>query len=71
MSRVWPVGFGWSSYVARNFMVSYCDGTGFARGQLVAEEGRIGPAQDAMVSIATDDVLHFLRASPDERAAIT
>ena len=70
VSRVWPMGFGWSSFIAQSYMLDCCDAAGFSRAQLVTEEGRLGPAEDAMLSIATDDVLHYLRGSRAEREAL-
>ena len=64
------MGFGWSSFIAQSYMLNCCDTAGFGREQLVTEEGRLAPVQDAMLSIATDDVLHYQRASQAEREAI-
>ncbi len=66
VSRVWPMGFGWSSLVAQSHMVRCVEEAGFKRDQLLTEEGCLLPAGSEALSVATDDVLHFLRASPAE-----
>ena len=66
VSRAWPMGFGWSSCVAQSFMVSCVLEAGFSRLQLLTEEGCLLPDTAQSMSIATDDVLHFLRATPAE-----
>ena len=64
------MGFGWSSYVAQNFMVTTCVDAGFSKDQLLTEEGRFFDQHTGAVSICTDDVIHFLRATEEERNAL-
>ena len=66
VSRVWPMGFGWSSYAAQCLMVDTCTEAGFDRSSLVTEEGAFVPGASGAVSVATDDVLHYLRGTPEE-----
>ena len=40
VSVAWPMGFGWSSFVAQSYMVNTCPSAGFTTEQLFTEEGR-------------------------------
>jgi hypothetical protein len=70
VSRVWPMGFGWSSFVAQSYMVDRVHGAGFASSQLLTEEWSLLEANDAMLSIATDDVIHYQRGTAEEISRI-
>ena len=65
-SRVWPMGFGWSSYVAQSYMVGTVRAAGFGDSQLLCEEWTFPPLDEPSLTIATDDVVMFTRASADE-----
>ena len=43
VNRVWPMGFGWSSFVAQSFMVDCCFSAGFDTQCLLTEEGSLCP----------------------------
>jgi hypothetical protein len=44
VSTAWPMGFGWSSFVAQSFMVSCCRDAGFSDSQMLTEEGKLPPS---------------------------
>ena len=69
-SLAWPMGFGWSSCIARSYMVDCCLDAGFEKNQLLTEERCLLPQQSCSLSVATDDVIHFLRATPLERKVL-
>ena len=62
ISAVFPMGFGWSSFYAQSYMVDCCLAAGFATTEFLIEEHAILCIRGQAVSVATDDVLHFLRA---------
>jgi len=66
VSLVWPMGFGWSSFVAQSFMLNCAREAGFGSEQMVREEGALPTGDSGALAIATDDVQHFLRASRQE-----
>ena len=66
LSAVWPMGFGWSSFVAQSYMLQCAFDAGYAGEQLVREEGALPADGQASLAIATDDVTHFVRASRAE-----
>ena len=66
VSRVWPMGFGWSSSIVQSFMVNTLQSAGYDRQQLLTEEGCLPDPITPSLSVATDDVLHFQRACPSE-----
>ena len=70
VSLAWPMGFGWSSFVAQSYMVDCCLEAGVELPQLITEEGHLPVSGRPAVSIATDDVLHYLQASPEEVALL-
>ena len=50
VSRAWPMGFAWSSFVAQSYMVSCVVAAGFDADLLLTEEGNILSAGDSHVS---------------------
>ena len=68
VSLAWPMGFVRYSCVAQSYMVACCREAGVDFGQLITEEGHLPVAGQPAVSVATDDVLHYLRGSPEEVA---
>ncbi len=70
-SLAWPMSFGWSSFIAQNYVVDCCFAAGFEKHQLLTEEVVLLPEQFSSLSVATDDAIHFWRASHEERASIT
>jgi hypothetical protein len=70
VSCAWPMGFGWSSYIAQTYMVSSCMRAGFLAGEFLTEEQEVPLQAGSSLSVATDDVIHFLRASREEVASL-
>ena len=68
-SKVWPMGFGWSSYVAQSFMVDSVLSAGYSKDQILAEEWSLPTLYGPAITIATDDVILFQQASVEELAA--
>ena len=70
VGATWPMGFGWSSFVAQSYMVDCVSAAGFAKGQMLTEEGHLLDDLSEAVTIATDDVLHFFRGTAREAASL-
>ena len=68
VSNTWPMGFGWSSFVAQSMMVSTCRHVGYAEQDFLSEERLLLPDGGSRLAVATDDVNLFTRMSPAERA---
>ncbi len=66
VNLTWAMGFGWSSFIAQSVMVDCCHDAGFQPCQFLTEAKALPAAGDSTISVATDDVIHFLRASPCE-----
>jgi len=66
VNLTWAMGSSWSSFVAQSYMVTCCLEAGFAESSFLTEEGSLTCSSDSALSVATDDVIHFLRASPLE-----
>ena len=61
LCATWPMGFGWSSFLAQSIMSSCAMEAGLAEGQFLCEE-RVPSFPDMpTISVATDDVLLFQR----------
>ena len=60
------MGFSWSSFVAQSVMLGTVHNAGFTDAQLLCEEAHLPSSIAETVSIATDDVNHFLVASASE-----
>ena len=56
-----PMGFGWSSYVAQTVMVGSVLRSGFGAHELLSAEQLILPSSSRAIAVATDDVHHFAR----------
>ena len=69
LSLVWPMGFAWSSFVAQSTMLGAVVASGIGHHQLLCEEATLPPLGETAVSIATDDVVAFVRLSDEELAA--
>ncbi len=67
----WPIGFTWSSFVAQSTMVSVATETIFKTEQLLTDVGSLPEAGLLCLSIATDDVVCFTRASHEEALSMT
>jgi hypothetical protein len=68
LNNAFPMGFGWSSYVAQSTMVHACTLAGFKREQLLSSERALTHEAAPAIAIATDDVNMFQRLSFDERS---
>ena len=66
VNLTWGMGCAWSPLVAQSYMVNCCKEAGFLEDQFLTEEGTLPATGVAAVSVATDDVLHFHRASANE-----
>ena len=47
-------------------LLDYCLTAGFNENEFVTEEGALVVGNNGAVSVATDDVLHYMRALPEE-----
>ncbi len=63
VSKVWPMGFSWSSHVASCQMVRSVVAAVFREEDTPTDEGGLPPSSEEALSIAADDVVHFRRAS--------
>jgi hypothetical protein len=70
LNNTWPMGFGWSSYVAQTTMVRACMNAGFHADQMLSSERALSSCINECVAIATDDVNLFQRLAPCERSEI-
>ena len=68
LNNSFPMGFGWSSYVAQATMVHTCVVSGFRHDQLLSSERALTHDGSPAIAIATDDVNMFQRMSQEERA---
>ena len=66
LGLTWQMGFGWSSHVAQSFMVASCEKAGFEEASFLTHQGSFPPRDDEAISVATDDVLHFVSMSRAE-----
>jgi len=69
VSNVYPMGFGWSSYVAQNTMVHSVLQAGFGSNQLLHGERVVLPFSSRALAVATDDVHLFKRAVHTESSS--
>ena len=67
----WAMGFGWSSYISQSYMLTCCEEAGFNMDQCLSEEGVLPPVGTDVLSVATDDILHFRRCAKSELDALT
>ena len=69
VSRVWPMGFSWSSYVAQEKLLSVCADAGLSSDCILAAD--LPTPQDLSMAFAaaTDDVMIFSNAGPGVTAA--
>ena len=63
-SRVWPMGFSWSSYVAQCTMQTACHRAGLTQGMQLADD-LPGPLIGTAFGLATDDICIFVREDFD------
>jgi hypothetical protein len=64
----WAMGFSWSSFVAQSTMVHSCIAAGFPKEMFLTEAHCLPPPSFremcGIMAVNTDDITHFLRASP-------
>ena len=70
VQNTWPMGFGWSSYIAQATMVGTCMSAGFKADSFLSDERLLLPGSDSALAVATDDCNFFLRCSDAEAALI-
>jgi hypothetical protein len=58
-SRVWPMGFSWSSFIAQSTMLRVCASAGLTRFSMLAADLDTPSDVSEAFSLATDDVIHF------------
>jgi hypothetical protein len=66
LAACWPMGFGWSSFLAQSTMLGSVVQAGFVDGQIMSHERRLLPEGGALIAVATDDINHFERMSTHE-----
>ena len=59
VSRVWPMGFSWSSYLAQSTMLQVCREGGLNDESILAEDVDVPCSTCSVHALATDDILHF------------
>eukprot|EP00438_Fugacium_kawagutii_P006402 Skav224255 [mRNA] locus=scaffold2636:65958:71034:+ [translate_table: standard] len=62
VSRVWPMGFSWSSYVAQEKLLSFFDMAGLDPGQVLACDVPTPESFEIAFAAATDDAMFFSNA---------
>ena len=65
LATCWPMGSSWASHVAQSTMVAAAKDAGISHEQLLHAHGALPTPSAPTISIATDDVILFERASPD------
>jgi hypothetical protein len=63
-SRVWPMGFSWSSYIAQTSMLGVCSAAGLEQDRQLADD-LPSPLSDLRFGLATDDIVLFDRSTPE------
>ena len=61
-SKVWPMGFSWSSCVAQSTLLSICEEAGLRDRQVRACDSPLPDSLDLAFAVATDDLMIFLDA---------
>ena len=61
VSRVWPMGFSWSSFVAQSSMLAVCSKAGLKPSTMLSVDLPTPRRMDETFGLATDDVLLFTR----------
>ena len=58
-SRVWPMGFAWSSFVAQSTLMSICDRANLTEDLVLASDRPIPTTMSLAFAVATDDLMVF------------
>ena len=61
LSRVWPMGFSWSSFIAQSTMLSVCRSAGLGPSRVLCDSRPAPRDTREVFALATDDVMHFAR----------
>ena len=59
VSRCWPMGFSWSSFVAQSHLLACCHRAGLPETMALADNRPSPLSLTEVFSLATDDVMHF------------
>mmetsp|Transcript_39239 Transcript_39239/g.104782 ORF Transcript_39239/g.104782 Transcript_39239/m.104782 type:complete len:816 (+) Transcript_39239:142-2589(+) len=70
VSRVWPMGFSWSSYVAQETLLELCARSGVTEGQLMSCDLPTPLVFGNVAALATDDAMFFSNAGPGHTLAM-
>jgi len=62
-SKVWPMGFPWSSCIAQSVMLSACHRAGLHKHQQLSDDLPT-PNTETVFGLATDDIVHFTTGRP-------
>ena len=60
-SRVWPMGFSWSSFIAQSKMLDVCRTAGLGEDRMLALDLRTPDDVSEAFCLAADDVIHFCK----------
>ena len=62
VSRVWPMGFCWSSFIAQEQLLAVCKDAGLSTAEVLAGDAPIPASLGLAFAAATDDVMVFSNA---------
>ena len=65
VSRVWCMGFAWSSFVAQSTLLYCCRASGLKDSICLCDERPTPKTCSEAYALATDDVMHFTTCGPD------
>ena len=65
VSRVWCMGFAWSSFVAQSTLLACCRSAGFRDSVCLCNERPTPDETSEAYALATDDVMHFTTSGPE------
>jgi len=69
-SRVWPMGFSWSSFIAQSTMLAVCKSAGLTQERALTADRPAPIDLDNTFALATDDILHFSRISQEHSVSV-
>ena len=61
VSRTWPMGFAWSSFVAQEFLLDVCHSAGLSESCILSCQTARPLSSDVVFAAATDDVGEMIR----------
>ena len=65
VSRVWCMGFAWSSFVAQSTLLACCRASGLDDSLCLCDQRPSPLANVEAYAVATDDVMHFITLGAD------